>query len=118
MASSEAARSRGRPSSLPAEEKVRIVLGVLAGEETVQQAAKRSGVSEQSVWTWRRRFIEAGEMGLRGEVVQKSPHDHSEEQRQVAELKIALGEVYLELFKLRSQLPVSAPEHGGGEQAK
>ncbi len=38
-----------RPSAVPAEEKVRIVLSVLAGEVTVAEAARRARVFEQSV---------------------------------------------------------------------
>ncbi|MBT2386682.1 helix-turn-helix domain-containing protein [Streptomyces sp. ISL-11] len=110
MATPYDSNRRGRPHSLPTEEKVKIVLSVLSGEESVQQAALRSHVSEQSVWNWRRRFIEAGHMGLCGEVVQKKPEDDAEEQHQLIELKIALGEIYLELFRLRSQSTDAARE--------
>jgi transposase len=40
-----------RPPVFPAEEKVRIVLSILAGEMTVAEAARRAKVSEQSVGT-------------------------------------------------------------------
>jgi transposase len=53
-----------RPTALPMEEKVRIVLAVLAGELTVAQAARQSKVSEQSVSNWKRQFIETGRAGL------------------------------------------------------
>lgn len=43
-----------RPSALPAEEKTRIVLSILAGELTVAEAARRAKVSEQSVGMWKR----------------------------------------------------------------
>ena len=49
-----------RPPALPAEEKTRIVLSILAGELTVAEAARRAKVSEQSVGTWKRQFLEAG----------------------------------------------------------
>jgi transposase InsO family protein len=48
----------------PAEEKVRIVLSILAGEITVAEAARRAKVSEQSVGNWKRQFLEAGKMSL------------------------------------------------------
>ena len=48
----------------PAEEKVRIVLSILAGEITVAEAARRAKVSEQSVGNWKRQFLEAGKTGL------------------------------------------------------
>lgn len=41
-----------RPPAFPAEEKIRIVLPILAGETTVAEAARRSKVSEQYVGNW------------------------------------------------------------------
>jgi transposase len=53
-----------RPPVLPADEKARIVLSILAGEITVVEAARRVKVSEQSIGTWKRQFLEAGRAGL------------------------------------------------------
>lgn len=53
-----------KPSAVPAEEKARIVLSVLAGELTVAEGARRAKVSEQSVGNWKRQFLEAGRAGL------------------------------------------------------
>ncbi|MEV0148138.1 MULTISPECIES: helix-turn-helix domain-containing protein [unclassified Nonomuraea] len=53
-----------QPPAIPVDEKVRIVLSILAGEMTVAQAARRARVSEQSIGTWKRQFIENGRAGL------------------------------------------------------
>ena len=53
-----------RAPVFPVEDKVRIVLSILAGEVTVAEAARRAKVSEQSVGTWKRQFLEAGKLGL------------------------------------------------------
>ncbi|MFJ5220959.1 transposase [Streptomyces sp. NPDC088354] len=53
-----------RPPAVPPEEKVRIVLSILAGEMTVAEAARRAKVSEQSVGNWKRQFLESGRAGL------------------------------------------------------
>src|SRR3954451_22369291 len=53
-----------RPPAFPAEEKVRIVLSILAGEVTVAEAARRAEVSEQSVGNWKRQFLKSGRAGL------------------------------------------------------
>jgi transposase len=53
-----------RPPVFPVEDKVRIVLSVLAGEVTVAEAARKAKVSEQSVGNWKRQFLEAGRLGL------------------------------------------------------
>ncbi len=55
-----------RPLVFPAEEKVRIMLSILAGEMTVAEAARRAKVSEQSVGNWKHQFLEAGKSGLGG----------------------------------------------------
>lgn len=84
-----------RPAAVPAEEKVRIVLSVLAGEVSVAEAARRAKVSEQSVGNWKRQFLESGRAGL---VVGKSGPSTREQQleAEVAELTQALGEAHLE----------------------
>ncbi|MEV2271161.1 helix-turn-helix domain-containing protein [Nonomuraea africana] len=53
-----------QPPAIPVDEKVRIVPSILAGEMTVAQAARRTRVSEQSIGTWKRQFIENGRAGL------------------------------------------------------
>ncbi|RKE22143.1 transposase [Streptomyces sp. TLI_171] len=84
-----------RPPALPPEEKVRIVLSILAGEMTVAEAARRAKVSEQSIGTWKRQFLGAGRAGLAG----KSGPSTREQQlgAQVADLTQALGEAAVEL---------------------
>jgi len=54
----------GRPSSIPAEKKTRIVLSVIAGELTVAEAARREKISEQSIGRWKADFLEAGKTAL------------------------------------------------------
>lgn len=49
-----------RPPALPAREKTRLVLSVLAKECTVSEAARAARVSEQSIANWRRQFLEGG----------------------------------------------------------
>ncbi|MEY9846295.1 transposase-like protein [Streptacidiphilus sp. BW17] len=57
-----------RPAAVPPEEKVRIVLSILAGEITVAEAARRAQVSEQSIGNWKRQFLESDRAGLAREV--------------------------------------------------
>lgn len=45
---------------IPAEQKTRIVLSVLAGEMTIAEAARREKVSEQSIGRWKADFFEVG----------------------------------------------------------
>lgn len=54
----------GRPPSIPAGKKIRIVLGVLAGEVSMAEAARKEKVSEQSIGRWRADFLKAGKTVL------------------------------------------------------
>ena len=85
----------GRPPSIPAEKKTRIVLGVLAGEMSIAEAARKEKVSEQSIGRWKAEFLEAGKTVL---VAGRSGPSSREEQleAEVAELTQALGEAHLE----------------------
>lgn len=86
-----------RPPVFPVEEKFRIVLSVISGEMTVAQAARRGKVSEQSISTWKRQFLEGGKAGL---VEGGRPGPNPRERQlldEVEELKAALGEAHVEL---------------------
>ena len=78
-----------RAPAFPAEEKVRIVLSILAGEVTVAEVARRAKVSEQSVGNWKRQYLEFARAGL---VASKSGSSTGEAQleAEVAELTQAL----------------------------
>lgn len=54
----------GRPPVIPAEQKARIVMSVIAGEMTIADAARREKVSEQSIGRWKADFLEAGKTAL------------------------------------------------------
>jgi len=86
----------GRPPSIPAEEKTRIVLSVLAGEMSIAEAARKEKVSEQSIGRWKADFLEAGKAGL---AAGKSGPSTREQQleAEVTELTQALGEAAVEI---------------------
>ncbi|MEZ0167067.1 transposase [Kineococcus sp. LSe6-4] len=85
-----------RPPALAAEEKTRIVLSILAGETTVAEAARRVKVSEQSIGTWKRQFLEAGRAGLASGKNGPSTRE-AQLEAEVADLTTALGEAAVEL---------------------
>jgi len=86
----------GRPPSIPAEKKTRIVLSVIVGELRVAEAARREKISEQSIGRWKADFLEAGKTAL---VAGRSGPTSREEQlgAEVADLTQALGEAAVEL---------------------
>lgn len=84
-----------KPPTIAAEEKVRIVLSVLAGEVTIAEAARRAKVSEQSVGNWKRQFLEGGRTGI--EAGRSKPSSRQQQlEAEVADLTQALGEAHLE----------------------
>ncbi|MFJ9839147.1 transposase [Kitasatospora sp. NPDC101155] len=88
---------------MPPGEKLDIVLRVISGEVSVSQAARQAKVSEQSVGNWKCRFIAAGRQGLDG-----AERRNAERERQllaeIAELKAALGEIYVQLRSKRQSV--------------
>ncbi len=74
----------------------RLILSILAGEMTVVQAARQAKVSEQSVSTWKRQFLEAGLAGLSSASSRASSREQQLE-AEVADLTTALGEAAVEL---------------------
>lgn len=84
------------PPAMPVDDKVRVVLAILAGELTVAEAARRAKVSEQSVSVWKRQFIEHGRAGLASGRSRASTRE-AQLEAEVEDLKTALGEAHVEL---------------------
>ncbi len=86
----------GRPAVFSVETKARIVLSILAGEQTVAQAARQEKVSEQSIGRWKAEFLEGGRTAL---VAGRSGPSTREQQleAEVTELTQALGEAHVQL---------------------
>jgi len=82
---------------MPVEDKIRIVLSVLSGEMTVAEAARRNKVSEQSVGTWKKLFLESGRAGLAAGGGQRSSSREEQLEAEIEELTTALGEAHVQL---------------------
>jgi transposase len=86
-----------RPPQFPVEDKLRIVLSVLAGEMTIAEAARRNKTSETSVGKWKQQFLESGKAGLAaGGAAGPSTREEALE-AEIEELKAALGEAHVQL---------------------
>jgi transposase len=86
-----------RAPAFPADEKIRIVLSILAGETTVAEAARKAKVSEQSVGNWKRQFLDAGKLGLAAGGSSRPSGSEEQLAAEVADLTTALGEAHVEL---------------------
>jgi transposase len=86
-----------RPPQFPVEQKIRIVLSVLAGELTVTEAARKYKTSQTSVAKWRDQFLESGKAGLAVVGGRRSSSREEMLEAELEELKTALGEAHVEL---------------------
>ncbi len=55
-----------------AEEKIRIVLAGLRGEESIAALCRREGIAESLYYTWSKEFLEAGKKRLAGDTARQA----------------------------------------------
>ena len=80
-----------------AEEKIRIVLEGLRGEDSIAELCRREGINSNVYYRWSKDFLEAGKKRLSGDTVREATSDEVKELRaEAAALKETLGEVVME----------------------
>ena len=80
-----------------AEEKIRIVLEGLRGEDTIAELCRKEGIAQNLYYRWSKDFLEAGKKRLSGDVVREATSDEVKGLRSESrQLKEALAEVTLE----------------------
>jgi transposase len=65
-----------------AEEKIRIVLEGLRGEESVAELCRREGIAQSLYYKWSKEFLEAGKSRLTGDTKREATSDEVKELRQ------------------------------------
>jgi transposase len=78
-----------------AEEKIRIVLAGLRGEDSIAELCRREGIVQNLYYRWSKEFLEAGKKRLAGDTARAATSDEVKELRQEAS---ALKEVVAELM--------------------
>jgi transposase len=84
------------------EEKIRIVLDGLRGEETIAELCRQEGIAQSLYYSWSKEFLEAGKKRLAGDTARQATSNEVKSLRAEArDLKEALAEQMLEnrLFK-------------------
>ena len=80
-----------------AEEKIRIVLEGLRGEDSIAELCRREGLNTNIYYRWSKEFLEAGKKRLSGDIVREATSDEVKVLRsEAAALKEALAEVVME----------------------
>jgi transposase len=79
------------------EEKIRIVLEGMRGEESVAAICRREGIHANLYYTWSKNFMEAGKKRLNGDTQREANTDEVKSLRNENDtLKKLLAELYLE----------------------
>ena len=80
-----------------AEDKVRIVIAGLRGEDSIAELCRTEGIHQNLYYGWSKEFLEAGKKRLAGDTVREVTSDEVKGLRSEArQLKEALAEVTLE----------------------
>ena len=88
-----------------AEEKIRIVLEGLRGEQSISEICRREAIAASVYYKWSKAFLDAGKNGLTKETLRDASSD--EVRRLKAEnedLKKALAESMLDVIKYKKSL--------------
>ena len=95
-----------------AEEKIRIVLDGLRGEDSISELCRREGLSESMYYKWSKEFMEAGKKRLSGDIVREAPTDEVKGLRaQARDLKECVADLTLENRLLKKSMT-----GGGGDE--
>jgi transposase len=96
-----------------AEEKIRIVLEGLRGEESIAALCRREGIAEGLYYNWSKEFLEAGKKRLVGDTARAATSDEVKAlRREARDLKEVVAEQALELRLLKKSMIAD-----GGEDA-
>jgi transposase len=95
-----------------AEEKIRIVLEGLRGEESIAELCRRQGIASSMYYGWSKEFLEAGKKRLAGDTARAATSDEVKHLRREAQ---ALKEVVADLTLENRLLKKSMTGDGGDE---
>jgi len=88
-----------------AEEKIRIVLDGLRGEETIAELCRREGIAQSIYYKWSKEFLEAGKRRLAGDTARAASTGEVKNLRlEARELKEVVAEQALELRLLKKSM--------------
>ena len=88
-----------------AEEKIRIVLDGLRGEDSIAALCRREAIAESLYYSWSKEFLEAGKKRLAGDTARSATSDEVKQlRRQARDLKEVVAEQALELRILKKSM--------------
>ena len=88
-----------------AEEKIRIVLEGLRGEDSIAELCRREGIAQGVYYKWSKDFMEAGKRRLAGDTSRAANSDEVRDlRREARDLKEVVAEQMLEMRLLKKSM--------------
>src|ERR671938_1117775 len=88
-----------------AEDKIRIVLEGLRGEDSIAELCRRAGITSSQYYGWSKEFLEAGKRRLAGDTARAATSDEVKAlRREASALKEVVAEQALELRLLKKSM--------------
>ena len=88
-----------------AEEKIRIVLDGLRGEDSIAELCRREGINQNLYYRWSKEFLEAGKKRLAGDTAREATSEEVKGlRREAVELKEVVAELTLENRLLKKSM--------------
>ena len=96
-----------------AEDKIRIVLDGLRGEDSIAELCRKEGIAQGLYYTWSKEFMEAGKRRLAGDTARAATTDEVKDlRREASALKECVADLTLENRLLKKSMIAD----GGGEE--
>ena len=88
-----------------AEDKIRIVLEGLRGEESIAELCRREGIAQSVYYSWSKEFLEAGKRRLAGDTARAATSDEVKDlRRETLALKECVADLTLENRLLKKSM--------------
>jgi len=88
-----------------AEEKIRIVLDGLRGEDSIAELCRHEGIAQSLYYSWSKEFLEAGKKRLAGDTAREaSTGEVKDLRREARDLKEIVAEQTLEIRLLKKSM--------------
>ena len=88
-----------------AEDKIRIVLEGLRGDDSIAELCRREGIAQSLYYTWSKEFMEAGKRRLAGDTARAATSDEVKDlRREARDLKECVADLTLENRLLKKSI--------------
>ena len=94
-----------------AEDKIRIVLDGLRGEDSIAELCRKEGIAQSLYYTWSKEFMEAGKRRLAGDTARAATSDEVKDlRREASALKECVADLTLENRLLKKSMIADGDE--------